>query len=110
MGAVDEKRRRPHDRINQPAVVVVGSLHYDIMVDAPGPPAKGETVTGFAGGLNSAARAATRLLLRQRRAPRHRMAGAVGDDDFGRFLLSEGAGEPASTRRRVARFGGTARA
>ena len=28
------------------AVVVVGSLHYDIMVDAPGRPRKGETVAG----------------------------------------------------------------
>lgn len=28
------------------AVIVVGSLHYDIMVDAPDRPRKGETVTG----------------------------------------------------------------
>ena len=28
------------------AVVVVGSLHYDIMVDAPDRPRKGETVAG----------------------------------------------------------------
>ena len=31
------------------AVVVVGSLHYDIMVDAPDRPRKGETVPGPAG-------------------------------------------------------------
>ena len=31
-----------------PVVVVVGSLHYDIMVDAPDRPRKGETVTGLA--------------------------------------------------------------
>ena len=29
------------------AVVVVGSLHYDIMVDAPDRPRKGETVAGL---------------------------------------------------------------
>ncbi|TIT75601.1 MAG: ribokinase, partial [Mesorhizobium sp.] len=32
---------------SRPVVVVVGSLHYDIMVDAPDRPRKGETVTGF---------------------------------------------------------------
>jgi ribokinase len=31
----------------RPVVVVVGSLHYDIMVDAPDRPRKGETVTGY---------------------------------------------------------------
>ena len=31
-------------RSHKPAVVVVGSLHYDIMVDAPDRPRKGETV------------------------------------------------------------------
>src|SRR5262245_56962100 len=29
-----------------PAVIVVGSLHYDIMVDAPDRPRKGETLQG----------------------------------------------------------------
>ena len=29
------------------SVVVVGSLHYDIMVDAPDRPRKGETVAGL---------------------------------------------------------------
>ena len=29
-----------------PAVIVVGSLHYDIMVDAPDRPRKGETIAG----------------------------------------------------------------
>ena len=32
---------------DMPIVVVVGSLHYDIMVDAPHLPRKGETVTGY---------------------------------------------------------------
>ena len=31
-----------------PSVVVLGSLHYDIMVEGPGRPRKGETVTGTA--------------------------------------------------------------
>ena len=32
---------------NNPTIVVVGSLHYDIMVDALDRPRKGETVTGY---------------------------------------------------------------
>ncbi|ALN75177.1 PfkB family carbohydrate kinase [Aureimonas sp. AU20] len=70
-----------------PVVVVVGSLHYDIMVDAPDRPRKGETVTGhgwapkFGGkGGNQAASAA-------KAGAEARMAGAVGTDAFGTFLL-----------------------
>src|ERR1700722_20926626 len=33
-------------RAPRPAVIVVGSLHYDIMVDAPTAPRKGETIAG----------------------------------------------------------------
>ena len=33
---------------SKPVVVVVGSLHYDIMVKAPDRPRKGETVAGYA--------------------------------------------------------------
>ena len=64
------------------AVVVVGSLHYDIMVDAPDRPRKGETVAGrwrpkFGGkGGNQAVAAA-------RAGAVTRMVGAVGADDFG---------------------------
>ena len=41
------------------------------------------------GGRNSAARAATRPSRRRRPAPRSAWPGAVGDDDFGRFLLEQ---------------------
>ncbi|RYE60461.1 MAG: ribokinase, partial [Rhizobiaceae bacterium] len=33
---------------SSPAVVVFGSLHYDIIVKGPARPRKGETVTGSA--------------------------------------------------------------
>ena len=63
-------------------IVVVGSLHYDIMVDAPHRPRKGETVTGerwypkFGGkGGNQAVAAALAG------APT-RFVGAVGQDSF----------------------------
>ncbi|AXC50523.1 ribokinase [Paracoccus suum] len=72
--------------LTAPVVVVAGSLHYDIMVDAPDRPRKGETVAGLAwrpkfggkGGNQAVAAAAAGATVR--------MWGAVGDDDFGRFL------------------------
>ena len=81
-----------------PSVVVVGSLHYDIMVAAPHRPAAGETVQGsrwypkFGGkGGNQAAAAA-------KAGVPVRMLGAVGDDAFGVFLrenLRQGAVDDA---------------
>lgn len=69
-----------------PGVVVVGSLHYDIVVAAPHRPSAGETVQGdrwypkFGGKGGNQAVAAVRA-----GAP-VRMLGAVGDDAFGAFL------------------------
>lgn len=67
-------------------VLVAGSLHYDIMVEADRLPRRDETAVGrrwypkFGGkGGNQAAAVA-------RAGTRVRMLGAVGDDDFGRFL------------------------
>lgn len=69
-----------------PCAVVVGSLHYDIVIDAPHRPAAGETVTGSAwrpvfggkGGNQAAAVVAAGVPCR--------MVSAVGDDGFGTFL------------------------
>lgn len=69
-----------------PCAIVVGSLHYDIVVDAPHRPAAGETVTGTAwrpvfggkGGNQAAAVVAGGVPCR--------MVSAVGDDGFGIFL------------------------
>ena len=68
-------------------VVVVGSLHYDIMVDAPDRPRKGETVAGHSCRQNLAARAAIRPLRPRAKVPTA-MVGAVGNDDFGTALLA----------------------
>lgn len=69
-----------------PNVLVVGSLHYDIMVEAAHLPRKDETAVGtkwypkFGGkGGNQAASSA-------RHGAGARMVGAVGCDDFGQFL------------------------
>ena len=71
---------------SHPCAVVVGSLHYDIVVDAHHRPAAGETVAGTAwrpvfggkGGNQAAAVVAAGIPCR--------MVSAVGDDGFGIFL------------------------
>lgn len=73
---------------HKPVVVVVGSLHYDIMVDAPDRPMKGETVTGFAWRPKFGGKGGNQAVAAARAGARVRMLGAVGDDDFGRFLLA----------------------
>lgn len=73
--------------LKSPCVVTVGSLHYDIVVEASHRPVAGETVTGkkwfpkFGGkGGNQAVAAASAGVV-------SRMVSAVGDDDFSAFLL-----------------------
>ena len=68
-----------------PTVLVVGSLHHDIMIDAPGLPQRDETMVGtgwhpkFGGkGGNQAVAAAQNGACR--------MLGAVGADGFGNFM------------------------
>jgi ribokinase len=71
----------------KPVIVVVGSLHYDIMVDAPDRPRKGETVTGFCWRPKFGGKGGNQAIAAARAGAEVRMVGAVGDDDFGRFLL-----------------------
>jgi ribokinase len=72
---------------NKPVVVVVGSLHYDIMVDAPDRPRKGETVTGYSWRPKFGGKGGNQAVAAAKAGAEARMAGAVGDDEFGRFLL-----------------------
>ncbi|MDG4898485.1 PfkB family carbohydrate kinase [Mesorhizobium sp. WSM4976] len=89
----------------RPVVVAVGSLHYDIMVDAPDRPRKGETVTGFGWRPKFGGKGGNQAIAAARAGADVRMAGAVGDDDFGGFLLASltAAGVDAS---RIARIEG----
>jgi ribokinase len=73
----------------RPAVVVVGSLHYDIVVQAPDRPRKGETVAGFAWQPKFGGKGGNQAVAAAHAGAEVRMAGAVGSDDFGRFLLAE---------------------
>jgi ribokinase len=90
----------------KPVVVVVGSLHYDIMVDAPDRPRRGETVTGYSWRPKFGGKGGNQAVAAAKAGAEARMAGAVGADEFGRFLLDalNAGGVEAS---RVARFAGT---
>lgn len=72
---------------SKPVIVIAGSLHYDIMVDAPDRPLKGETVTGHAWRPKFGGKGGNQAVAAARAGADARMWGAVGDDDFGRFLL-----------------------
>lgn len=71
-----------------PLVTVFGSLHYDIMVDAPDRPRKGETVTGHAWHPKCGGKGGNQAVSAARAGARSAMIGAVGDDDFGHALLA----------------------
>ena len=70
------------------AVVVVGSLHYDIMVDAPDRPRKGETVAGLSWSPKFGGKGGNQALAVEGQGVPTAMVGAVGGDDFGAALLA----------------------
>ncbi|TGQ28808.1 ribokinase [Mesorhizobium sp. M00.F.Ca.ET.216.01.1.1] len=70
-----------------PLVTVFGSLHYDMMVEAPDRPRKGETVTGHAWHPKCGGKGGNQAVSAARAGVSSAMIGAVGDDDFGRALL-----------------------
>ena len=78
------------------SVVVVGSLHYDIMVDAPDRPRKGETVAGRSWSPKFGGKGGNQALAARRQDVPTAMVGAVGSDDFG----IRAAGWARSRRRR----------
>jgi len=68
-------------------VLVVGSLHYDIMVDAPHLPARGETVTGSRWYPKFGGKGGNQAVAAARCGCETVMLGAVGGDGFAPFLL-----------------------
>jgi ribokinase len=90
-----------------PVVIVVGSLHYDIMVDAPDRPRRGETVAGFGWRPKFGGKGGNQAVAAAKAGAEVRMAGAVGNDDFGRFLLDnlDAVGVDASWVARVSQQG-----
>src|ERR1700682_4820899 len=68
-------------------VIVLGSLHMDIMVSAPDRPRRGETLAGNAWSLKPGGKGGNQAVEAALAGARTAMIGAVGDDDFGRALL-----------------------
>jgi ribokinase len=69
-----------------PTVLTVGSLHYDIMVDADHLPRRDETAVGTRWYPKFGGKGGNQAVAVARAGVASRMLGAVGDDDFGRFL------------------------
>ena len=76
-------------------VVVLGSLHYDIMVEAPDRPRKGETLPGRSWYPKTGGKGGNQAIAARRAGAGVAMIGAVGRDAFGAALLAS----LASTRR-----------
>lgn len=72
--------------MTQPCVLVVGSLHYDIMVKADRLPRRDETAVGTAWYPKFGGKGGNQAIAVARAGAACRMFGAVGDDDFGHFL------------------------
>jgi len=68
-------------------VTVFGSLHYDITVDAPDRPRKGETVTGRSWLPKCGGKGGNQAVAAARAGAAAAMIGAVGNDEFGRVLV-----------------------
>jgi ribokinase len=73
---------------NRPRVTVLGSLNMDISVTVPRLPGPGATVLGSAAAFTPGGKGANQAVAAARLGAQVRMAGCVGDDDFGRRLLA----------------------
>jgi ribokinase len=73
---------------NRPQVTVLGSLNMDISVTVPRLPEPGATVLGSAARFTPGGKGANQAVAAARLGASVRMAGCVGDDDFGRRLLA----------------------
>lgn len=71
-----------------PEVFVAGALHLDVVVNAPHLPARDETVVGSAVGYRFGGKGGNQAVAAARMGARVAMAGAVGDDGFGRAILA----------------------
>ena len=69
-------------------VVVLGSLHLDIVVHASDRPRKGETLPGNAWGYRAGGKGGNQAVAAAQLGVRTAMVGRVGNDDFGGRLLA----------------------
>ena len=80
-------------------VIVVGSLHYDLMVEAPDRPRKGETVTGQAWYPKFGGKGGNQAVAAAKAGARTTFVGAVGADDFAELMLKTLRDEGIATDR-----------
>lgn len=93
--------------MTRPTVLVVGSLHYDIMVETDHLPRRDETAVGSRWYPKFGGKGGNQAVSCVRQGAKTRFLGAVGPDDFGRFLtagLTEG-GVDTGFLRQVANAG-----
>lgn len=76
------------DETARVCVAVLGSLHLDIMVRAPGRPRQGETLHGSRWWLKHGGKGANQAVAASRHGAAVTMAGAVGADEFGQRLVT----------------------
>jgi len=88
-----------------PSVVVFGSLHYDIMVQGPARPRKGETVTGDSWHPKCGGKGGNQAVSAAKTGIATSMVGAVADDDFG-HALTDNLGRNKVNHRFVKRVSG----
>lgn len=72
--------------MTEAVVLVVGSLHYDIIVESTTLPRRDETATGSRWYPKFGGKGGNQAVAAQKGGAAVRMCGAVGPDDFGRFL------------------------
>jgi ribokinase len=72
----------------RPRVTILGSLNMDISVTVPRLPEPGATVLGSAARFTPGGKGANQAVAAARLGAAVRMAGCVGDDEFGRQLLA----------------------
>jgi len=71
-----------------PEVFVAGALHLDVVVNAPHLPSRDETVVGSAVAYRFGGKGGNQAVAAARMGARAAMAGAVGQDGFGRAILA----------------------
>nr|WP_321445781.1 ribokinase [uncultured Cohaesibacter sp.] len=70
------------------SVIVVGSLHYDIVVEAPRQPERGETLMGRDWFPKFGGKGGNQAVAARKTGSDVCFLGAIGSDDFGSFLLA----------------------
>ena len=76
----------PNNKGCATTIVVLGSLHYDIMVEAPDRPVKGETVTGTRWYPKFGGKGGNQAIAARLHGAEVRLVSATGNDNFADFI------------------------